>query len=234
MSRIELNLDNYPALQNLYETSQQEFAAKLKTTMLRLDEAVALNRFQTVQDLYDMDYLVFLDQLEKAFLDVNGIVQQHHNKGEQEGLAALGTDLHPLAIFTRDAPVYDAQGNNVSPHHWIEQDKFNLKDWLHALFYGARFVSWKELATYLSLGQHDLIDVLKARNFKELAAIQPALAYQEQHGIVKGKLIPGTGFFDCGIGNGDIWCPACKENKLNSKNPIAYCKVCRAGFNNED
>src|SRR5699024_9442809 len=121
--------------------------------------------------------------LSDVFFDTDGIAHQHHSTAEKEGLRALGEDLHPLAILTNNVPVYNADGINMSPEQWMSKGIFNLKDWMYALFYGARFVSWHELAEYLMLGEYDLIEKLKTNNFNHLAHIQPALEFQKVNNI---------------------------------------------------
>lgn len=232
MSRVELNLTNYPELQRLYGENKQEFGRVLKHSMEHLDKSLAKNRFQYAQDVYKMDYLDMLDQLADTFMDVAPIIDKHHNKAEGQALLGLQADLHPLAIFTNNAAVYNAKGQNIAPSEWIRQDKFDLKDWLYGLFYGARFVSWQELAEYITVGEFDLMDVLKARNFPQLARIQPALSYQQTNHVPVGKLIKGTGFLDGGDAatqNLDR-CPSCdSENWITKKPGIAYCESCSLG-----
>lgn len=167
--KINLELDNYPELQHLFQEDKEYFSHVLKNTMMHTNDALKENRIQTAKDVYKMDYFQMVDDVMDTFFDTDGIAEQHHNNAEAEGLKSLGISLHPLSIFTDNSPIYNTKGDNISPKKWIEQDDFDLKNWLYALFYGARFVSWKELADYLSLGKFDLIDVLKTRNFEQLS-----------------------------------------------------------------
>lgn len=228
MSRFQIDLENYPALFEIFNEDKQEFADILKTTLDNINHAAETGRMDIAKDVYKRNYEDMIVEVMDAFFDTNGIVEKHKNKAEKEGLRGLGMNIHPLAIFTNDAAVYDAQGKRITP----DLENFNLKDWLYSLFYGARFVSWQELAEYITLGEYELIDVLKARNFEQLAAIQPALQFQEDNGISKGKLIAGTGLFDGGSGASKELenCPACDSvewNIVNSK--YAYCPKCSLG-----
>lgn len=231
MSKFQIDLNNYPNIQNVFDKDKERFAYLLKNTMEQLNDSLD-GRHEIAQDIYKLDYLDMQRQVMDAFFDIEGIAQQHHHKAEQEGLKALQYDLHPLAIFTNKAVVYDVHGNRVDPSKWIQQEKFNIKDWLLALFYGARFVSWHELASYLSLGQYDLLDVLAVQNFPQLAYLQPALTYQEEHGIPKGKLIPGTSYLDGGdeaTRHHEI-CPACSSTEwILDHEQYAYCESCSLG-----
>lgn len=192
MSKVNLNLENYPELSNLFANNKEEFSRVLKGIMTHADMALE-ERFDYAKEVYKMDYLEMFEAVMDTFYDVSGIADQHHNDAEARGLTHLGPDLHPLAIFTNGATVYNSSGENVTPAKWIEQDEFDLKNWLYALFYGARFVSWKELSEYLSLSKYELVDALKAHNFQSLKDLQPQLQEQKEKGIPVGKLIPGTG-----------------------------------------
>lgn len=194
--KISLNLANYPHLDALFEKDQKEFQRVLKHIMTQTNQALEKGYFELSNKVYGTDFLNMQDDIIAAFFEPEGIADQHYNQAEKEGLKGLGENLHPLAIFTNNAPVYNAKGENISPQKWIEQGEFDLKNWLYALFYGARFVSWQELSEYLSLGRYDLVDVLKARNFEQLASIQPQLEIQKEKGIPVGKLVPGTGKLD--------------------------------------
>lgn len=231
MSKFQIDLTKYPALHLMAEQDKEGFIKTLSSVITHIDRALADDRDMKAREYYKMSYTDMINDIMDVFFDFEGIVQEHHNNAEKEGLRALHEDIHPLAIFTNNAPVYDAQGNNISPQKWIEQDKFDLKNWLLALFYGARFVSWKELAEYLSLGEYELMDVLKARNFNELAKIQPALQYQEDQGIPVGKLIAGTGFFDGGNETSKPLesCPACASDWNTKHEKYAFCSECRLG-----
>lgn len=227
---IKIDVDNYPAFKEIMQKDTEEFTELLKNTFTHVDKAVKEGHYERSKELYKMEYIEFLETLSDAFFKFNGIVNQHANHAERVGLSGLGEDIHPLAIFTNDVPVFDAHGRNISPYEWIPLDQFDLKNWLYALFYGARFVSWKELAEYLTLDKYDMIDVLKANNFKQLQKIQPALAYQDKQGITKGKLIAGTGYLECGSRYHEI-CPACEKGVLDHRHSsYSNCPECSAGF----
>lgn len=197
--KVQLDLDKYPELKALFESDKAEFAKIVNGMMVHADKALIKERFTVSKNVYGRGYIKMLDEVMNAFFNPMGIADKHYNDGEKAGLRSLGMDLHPLSIFTNDVPVYNAKGQNISPAEWIGQEEFDLEDWLYALFYGARFVSWQELSEYISLGQYELIDILKARNFNELRNLQGDLQKQEDKGIPKGKLIPGTGELDTGI-----------------------------------
>lgn len=199
MSNVKLRLDDYPNLKKLLINNQELFKEVLQGAMQHMDNAAASGRFEYSEEIYKRSYLQMLNEVMNAFFNPEGIAEQHYNESEKAGLRALGPNLHPLAIFTNGAKVYNAKGENISPKEWLGQDEFSLENWLYALFYGARFVSWKELSEYLSLGKYELVDVLKAHNFENLKHLQAELQKQEEKGIPKGKLIPGTGELDLGI-----------------------------------
>jgi len=230
MEELKIDLANYPHLQELSGTDVERFGKLIRTLIMSADKAVANKRLETSKQIYKMEYEDLLLAIADTFFNPPAIVEQHANQAEQVGLSYLDEDIHPLTIFTNNTPVYNVRGEIVSPDKWIPLDDFNVQDWLYALLYGARFVSWKELAEYLTLGKYDLIEVLKARNFKQLQKIQPALNYQDKRGITKGKLIQGTGYIECGSKYHEI-CPACEEGIINHKHSrYSYCPKCSAGF----
>lgn len=229
--RFEIELSNYREIERLFFDDKEKFAKILRTVLEQTNKALKDKRFDQAEKIYNMDYLDMLQQLSNAFFNKEGIINRHQNDAEKEGLRGLAENIHPLAIFTNDIPVYNANGEDVSPYKWIEQGDFNLENWLYSLFYGARFVSWDELAEYLMLGEYELMDVLKAHNFPSLATIQPALQFQKENNIPVGKLIPGTGLFDGGdeaTKNHDK-CPACENVWNTGHSKYGYCNKCRLG-----
>lgn len=229
--KFQIDLNNYPHLKQLFEVDKEEFAETLKATIKHIDTAIKENRNKVSQQIYKENYVKLMEKIMNAFFKPEGIINKHHDYAEREGLQGLGANIHPLAIFTNNSPVYNAQGHNISPAEWILQDDFNIEDWLYALFYGARFVSWQELAKYLTLGEYELIDVLKARNLKQLAHIQPALQYQKENGIPEGKLIAGTALLDGGDKTTKKLekCPACGGEWIASHEMYVYCRECTLG-----
>lgn len=232
--KIELDLKNYPSLQQLFDQDKEQFGALLKGILVHANEAVASNRIKDSQEIYNLPYMLMVDEVMQAFFEPEGIADYHYNKQERNSLRALRFDLHPLAIFTNNAVAYNAQGEVVTPGEWLDMrdENFSIKNWLYKLFYGARFVSWQELSEYLSLGKYDLVEALKLANYKQLASIQPALRFQEQQGIPKGKILPGLGLLDGGDETTKLHhvCPACEQNTWDMTNETyAYCTSCGLG-----
>lgn len=229
-NKIAIDLNNYPKLEQLYKEDAPRFAASLKHVLEHVENALDTGRFEQSERVYKTNYLELMNTLLDTFFIVHPIAEHHKNAAERQGLKGLNEKLHPMAIFTNNAEVYNAKGEKITPQEWMPIDVFNLKDWLYALFYGARFVSWSELAEYLTLGQYDMIDVLKLRNFNELVEIQPALEYQKSKRITVGKLVQGTGFFDAGLLHDNIEkCPACRNDSWIKTDVYAYCEKCRLG-----
>lgn len=229
-TKVQLNLEKYPNLKKVYYEKPNQFKDLLQGAMQLVDEAIEKKHTVHAENVYNQEYMEFTRTVMEAFFNTDKIAEKHHNKAEVNALKELKEDLHPLAIFTNDAPVYDARGKNMAPSEWINQEQFNLQDWLYSLFYAARFVSWKDLADYLTLNQYDLVEQMKVQNFDHLASIQPVLEYQEKHGIPKGKLIKGYGLFDC-VTDEEVKseCPSCHKVVVANKN-IVYCPSCRGGF----
>ena len=128
----------------------------------------------------------------------------------------------------------DAEGNKVNfeSKFALKEKEFDVKSWLHGLMFYSYYCSLPDLARYLALQDYNLVDEERHKNIAKLVQIRPALNYQKQIGILPGKLIPETGFFECG--NEPITanhCPACQvPGKIHVLEDISVCTHCYAGF----
>lgn len=231
--RVALDLEPYPQLKKAYLSNPERFAYFLRGALKHMEKVLETERDLISPKVYKLPYLEMMEQVMDTFFEPEGIADHHYNKHEKKGLKSLGYDLHPLAIFTDNASVYNAEGERVTPREWIDlqDDDFSLKNWLYKLFYGARFVSWGELSEYLSLGKYELVEALKLANYEHLARLQPALDFQQQYNIPVGKLIPGTGILDGGdeLTKHHDQCPACGNDFNTTHDKYGYCNQCGIG-----
>lgn len=226
--RIPLDFNSYPSLWELFQEDKERFAALLKTTMTTLDQSVKRGDLKVSEKTFNVPYEELMEQLIDAMFEYEGIINNHKNEAERESMKGLAHDINPIAVLTGNAFALDSKGNHVPADQWASAT--DIKTYLQSVLYGARFVPLHELAEYLSLGEYEMVDVLKARNFESLAEIQNVLEWQERKGIVKGKLVNGLGLFDGGELTETEYCPICKENELQEFLDKYVCNTCKAGF----
>lgn len=229
MSKFQIDLNNYPSLQKLFEHDTKAFAELMKPTLDDLNRRLAAGHVQTAKQVFQREYPEFQKEVMDAFFDYKGIADQHHNEAEADSMKVLQNELNPLTIFTGGTKVYDTAGNLTTPEDYTGMEKFDVKNYIQSLLYGGRFVHIAELAKYLLLDQYELVEVLQARNFEQLSRIQPALRYQEATGIQVGTLIPDTGVFDLGDYPEEGVCPACGEELNESPDYFSFCPECKGG-----
>lgn len=227
--RIPLDFNNYPSLWKLFREDKERFAALVQTTLRTLDSSVKRGDLEVSDKSFNMPYEDLLLSLIDAMFEYEGIINNHKNEAEREAMKGLAHDINPIAVLTGNAYALDTKGNHVPADQWSSTQ--DIKSYIQSVLYGARFVPLADLAEYLTVGEYELVDVLKARNFDSLASIQNTLRWQEQRGIVKGKLIDGLGLFDGGEIEEMERCPICREHELKEFLEIHTCKACKVGFN---
>jgi hypothetical protein len=115
----------------------------------------------------------------------------------------------------------------------MKKKDFTVKNWLQGLMFFSYYGSLPDIANYLHTHDHTLYDTEKHENIDKIIEVRPALSYQKAIGILPSKLIPGSGFFDCGDLNGADNCPACHvpESLFSlGENDITVCLECKGGY----
>lgn len=240
--KIEIDLTRYPNIKQLVDIGKPGKAqVLLKDTFTMVNDHITdipellriIERHQEIKNTYGLGFNAFLHQVQEVFLDHTSITEHHPDPAEGEVLASLKEENNPLYFITN--PPKDENGKPILPENmeWVEG--YNLKDFIHGLFYWSRYTDLASLARALYLGDFDLLNNLKMQNVQELLQIQPALKYQEANNILIGKLIQGTGYFDCGTTKEIInyCCPACHSVELSEGEKDTSCLNCKAGFRKE-
>jgi hypothetical protein len=143
--------------------------------------------------------------------------------------------LNPLHAAFDNTTIKDRNFKPVSFEEKFGMNKrdYTVKDFIQSLLFYSYYGKMDELAKYLFTNDYSLFDNEKHENIDKLIAIRPALTYQQALGILPGKLIPGTGFFDCGEikQEWDTICHACQHDDLHSIDEhTLVCKECKAGY----
>lgn len=234
--KIPVNLENYPALLELANQDKEKFLQLFKSTFTTLDRAAQLKHIEASETFFGMSYNRFMAEVMDAFFDHAGIMKFHPNMSIGASLSDLYEHaVNPLHAAFMETDLLNAAGDMVSYEEkfGLKEEELNVKSWLHGLMFYSFYCSLPDLAKYLSLNDYDLVDEEKHKNVGKLLQVKPALAYQKQIGILPGKLIPRTGFFDCGDYHGGEDCISCQlpntlhEHKIEE---IMFCDYCFAGF----
>lgn len=259
-NKVALNLDKFTGLQALLRQDKKRFTETLQRAMALADYAA--KKGEAVPSIQDFDYLryikmeypdgiptskelnadiqeieeklgmtreEFIEQVLDAFLDYKGILSWHHHKGEAKAMEILKHDAtNPLGVNH----YITLRGEDVTPEEFWGGEKPNLKELLQKMFYVGRYLSHVDLVRYLMLGEFHLYTNMQNEHIRELLQIQPALKYQQEHDIVPGTLVKGTGFFDLGeeATKPRKDCPACKSlDWITSEKDFVYCLRCYGG-----
>lgn len=233
-AKVPVNLENYPALQAYAEKDKAAFIGIMKSMFALVNQAVADNWHNISEDYFGMSLQELTSQLLHAMFDHKGIMDHHPNESNGQALSEMYEyALNPLtAAFTKEG-LLDHEGNAVSfmEKFGLSESEFTVKKWVQGLLFYSYYCSLPDLAKALATNDYTLIDEEKHVNIAKLIEIRPVLDYQKRIGILPGKLIPGTGFFDAGQIKNLNQCPACQvPEEVYDLGEIAVCTNCKAGF----
>jgi hypothetical protein len=230
--KIPVNLENYPTLLDLANNDKEKFLQLFKATFTMMDTAAKHKHLEASEDFFGMPYHEFMEEVMSAFFDHAGIMAFHPNKTTGESLSDLyGHAINPLHAAFMETDLLNAEGEKVSfeQKFGLKETEMSVRSWLQGLMFYSYYCSLPDLSQYLSLKDYDLIDELKHKNIAKLLQIKPALAYQKQIGVLPGKLVPFTGFYECESTKEDL-CPACQTEELQKLGNLKVCNHCYAGF----
>lgn len=232
--KVPINLTKYPAIKEL---SMEEAGPLVSSTFKILDQAVASGYNKVSKEYFGMELQDLLAQLIEGIFDYNGMMEFLPNKSNGAALADMYEHaLNPLhAAFTKK-DLLNHEGEKVSfqEKFGMKEGEFTVKKWLQGLLFYSYYCSLPDLAQYLALNDYSLVDEEKHENIAKLIEIRPVLDYQKRIGILPGKLIPETGFFEAGdLKEGETVCPACQmdDQLIKVTNSLVICCHCKAGYN---
>jgi hypothetical protein len=242
--KIPIDMSKYP---NLKQMELKDLGSLVSTTLANLDEAVSKGFHSVSERYFGLGYADLSKQLLDAMFDHSGILSYHPNESNAQAVSEmLGHAINPLhAAFTKEN-LFDATGEPVSfeEKFGIAEEDFTAKKWLQGLLFYSYYCSLPDFARYLATSDFSLVDEEKHENIAKLIELRPVLTFQKKIGVIPGKLIPDSGFFDAGSkadwlripGFETNICPACKapsDKHLYDLGDITVCTSCKAGFHNK-
>lgn len=234
--RIPIDMSKYP---NLKQMELKDLGSLVSATLSNLDEAVSKGFHSVSKRYFGLEYADLSKQLLDAMFDHSGILSYHPNESNAQAVSEmLGHAINPLhAAFTKES-MYDSTGEPVSfeEKFGMSEEEFTPKAWLQGLLFYSYYCSLPDFARYLATSDFALVDEEKHENIAKLIELRPVLSYQKSQGIIPGKLIPESGFFDCGYEHVVQWvmCLACKSpDTMYDLGDITVCTSCKAGFHNK-
>lgn len=235
-SKVPVNLENYPALMELANTNKTEFLQLMKAMFTIANENVQHNNHEVSKNMFGLEFSDLVKNLVDGIFDYRGMMEHLPNKTNAATLASMnGHYLNPLASAFGGFNLRDSSGNEVSfeEKFGIGKEDFSVKRWLQGLMFYSYYCSLPDFAKYLATNDYTLLEEEKYANIGKLIEIRPALDYQKKVGILPGKLVPETGFFDCGeIEKDETNCKVCMANDslIQVTDDLTVCVECKGGF----
>lgn len=237
---VPININDYPELGKLFDDeAQRPLFKELASGALKvINDLVAEGRHTQAQELFKMPLPQLMEEVMKGFLDVKEILAHHSDPDINVMLYAISGDKeHPLHSALVEE--YHTNANNehidFKQKFGVSREEFNTREYISSLMFFSWYCSLGDLASFLSGGNYKGLDNLKDEYFLRKLAIQPALKYQADNGVMVGKVLKGTGFFDVEIPASEVttYCYACKSPQSLIQIPETFhkgCKRCYAGY----
>lgn len=229
--RVPIDMTKYPHLKKM----GKDAGPIVSGVFAALDRHVASGHHKVSEEYFGVGLQELTEQLLSAVFDYEGIMSFVPDKEQGKALAALsGHTLNPLhAAFTKTSLMnHDTSPATFEEKFGLKEDEYSIKHFFQSLLFYSYYCSLSDLAAYLSTNDYSLLDEEKYENIGKLIDIRPVLQYQKAIDITQGKLVPGTGLFECGkIPEGTETCPACKvPNTLHDLGEDVICESCKGAF----
>jgi hypothetical protein len=228
--KVPINMTKYPHLQALGKDAGPIVSGVFEA----LDNMIEAGHHEVSKKVFGIPIQDLTAQLLEAMFDHRGIMNTLPDQENADFISEAYTyQLNPLHAAFDSSTIMDRNFKPVTFEQKFGMDKrdFTVKDFIQSLLFYSYYGKMDELAKYLFTNDYSLFDNEKHENIDKLIAIRPALTYQQAIGIMPGKLIPGTGFFDCGDAKGLTTCTACKSPKgLILLDELSVCTECKGGY----
>ena len=229
--KVPINMAKYPHLKE----NGIDMVPIVSGVLEALDKNVASGNHKVSEEYFGVSLQELTEQLLSAVFDYEGIMSFLPDKVHGEALAALsGHRLNPLysAHHKTDLMNHDASPATFEEKFGLTEEEFSIKHFFQGLLFYSYYCSLPDLAAHLSTNDFSLLESDKYESIDKLIDIRPALTYQKAIGILPGKLIPGTGLFNCGdFPEGEEVCPACKvPDTLHDLGTEVLCDNCKGAF----
>jgi hypothetical protein len=241
MAKFSIELDDKPALLQLFKTDKAAFKEVVGTFVSMMELAAEKNWVELPKAIHSS--ISFKDV-------VSGVLNAVMTTREidPQSYATLESDLHPLALLS------DQRKNLISgaPENYDWKSHFALdtenvsretiEQIIRKILYVTRWLDIESVSKALVSNQFPVVDDKDIRNLP----FQPALMYQRNHlgELHVGKFFHDIGAFDCGTVSDMIHhCPACVMGDLEDihigstmgdeaeiMHTYKVCPRCNAGF----
>lgn len=233
--RVPVDLGNYP---NLAKLSKEEFLPLMKGLFVMADKAVELGHLEIAEEYFYCPYHEVVSEILSGFFDTESILKNHNQPETAQFLFDLYKHAeHPLHAALSEIALVDKDGEEITfeDKFATKRKDFNIKQWVEGLLFFAWYTNLKDYANALSANNYKLIDEVKTPYLPRLLQIQPVLKKQQEHGVLPGKLIPGTGFFDVAVPAEELddHCVVCDSINLVERDTYIGCRECKAGYRKE-
>lgn len=234
---VAIDIERYPELAKIYEDDPAEMG-RLASGMLKLvNDFIAEKKLYQAEDILKMGFPEIVREILEGFLDVKQMLSHHADPDINVMLYSIsGVKEHPFYQVLMKDHITNANNEIITfeQKYGVPKEEFSLKGYISQLMFFSWYCSLGDLATFLSGANYKGLDNLQDEYFLRKIAIQPSLKYQADHGLMVGKLISGTGFFDIGIPAKEVQdtCYACKTRGiiLIPETKHRGCKRCFAGY----
>ena len=229
--KIPMNMTKYPHIQEL----GKDGLTIIQSIMNIIDKNISSGNHKIAEEFFGVSLQELTEELLSAVFDYEGIISFLPDKTQGEALAALsGHALNPLySAFSKEGLMgQDGMPATFEEKFGLKEEEFSIRRFFQGLMFYSYYCSLPDLAAHLSTNDFSLIDKEKHENIGKLIDIRPVLTYQEKNGILAGKLVPGTGLFECGpFPEGAKVCPSCKvPNTLHDLGEVVLCENCKGHF----
>jgi hypothetical protein len=233
--KVPIDMNKYPNLKNM---ELKDLGSLVSSVLTHLDDVVSKGFHTVSEKTFGIPYPDLLKELSEAMFDHSGIMSYHPNESSAKAVSEMFQHaVNPLAAAFSKKGLENHEGNPVTfaEKFGMEEEEFTVKRWLQGLLFYSYYCSLPDFARYLAVSDFALVDEEKHENIAKLIELRPVLSYQKKVGIIPGKLIPETGFFDVGAKiTTDLNCFICQSpDQLYDLGKITVCTSCKAGYHNE-
>lgn len=227
-NKFSIDLDDKPNLSRLKSSDVQAFKEIVGTFVGLMEIAAQKNWHQLPESIHSS--LSFKDVIE-GVLNATMTTQDMN----PETFAALGNDLHPLALLSdqrKNIITGENEEYDWKAHFSLGDDKVTKETLEHVvrkMFYLVRWFSIDDVSKALLAQQFPIVD---SKDIQKLP-FQPALRYQQSKlgDLYIGKFLHEIGAFNCGELDAEIDnCPACSVGELKRVKQYKVCPRCNSGY----
>lgn len=232
----KIDLSKYP---NLSSLDKEKRSALMSGLLKMADRAVELGHLDVAEKYFNLPYHEVVSEILAGVFDTEAILKNHGEPDITKYLFELHQHAeHPLYAALNEVGLVDRDGEEITfeEKFGCRRKDFSIKQWIEGLLFLSWYLNPKDYASALSTNNWKLVDEAKARYLPRLLKIQPVLKKQAEHGVLIGKLIPGSGYFDIAVPAEELRgeCIVCDSLDLVEHETYVGCRRCQAGYKKEE